>query len=151
MHLTRSLICSIIFSALSMPVIAGSSAHHQDPPIVREFQEHPTGYTLIGIGSVLSFFGFGGLFAGGKNPDYYCEKEKNKRTGESDDECRKRVSEQNAKFYRSMASVLGAGILISGTGGGLILWKNSRSSYSDNVTFNISDKSPKIVFTADLP
>jgi hypothetical protein len=151
MHLYKRLICLVIFIILSLPANAANSQQQNETPIVREFQKHPVGFSLIGIGSVISFFGFTGLFAGGINPGYYCNEEKNKRAGESNEDCRERISDQNTKFYRTMAGVFGTGLLVAGTGGGLILWKNSRSDESDTVSFSISDKSPTIIFTADIP
>ena len=88
MHKYKRLICLIILSAIPIPAVAANSSQKQDPPIVKEFQEHPTGYSLIAIGSVMSFFGFTGLFAGGINPGYYCSKEQNKKAGESEENCR---------------------------------------------------------------
>ena len=147
----RRKICLIVLSALSFPAHAAHSDQQQDPPIIKEFQEHPVGYSLIGVGTALSFIGFGGLFAGGTNPGYYCEQEKNKRAGESEEDCRGRVYEQNAKFYRTMAGILGTGLLLAGTGGGLILWKNTRGDYSDNITLSISNETPTVIFTVSIP
>ncbi len=148
----EKLISLSVVMFLSTPgYTAEQPSGHRDPPIVREFQQHPVGYSLIGVGSMLSFIGFTGLFSGGTNPGYHCNQDKNRRVGESNEDCRTRVSEQNAQFYRVMAGVFGTGLLLVGSGGRLILWKNSRSEGSNNISFNIYNKTSIITFTTSLP